>query len=103
MGKIFHEGPNAHLQDYEYGWTLLTTNTKGGIWEATGGPQPSYIIKTARMSWFAFGVENEEMTETMLAELAVEAIRNVSRVAASQNARAQPFFLAVGFLKPHVP
>eukprot|EP00662_Eupelagonemidae_sp_cell21_P034202 gene34202-182_t len=61
MGKIFHEGADTQLQDYRFSWTTSTTNPQSGVWEAKGGPQ-------AIPSWYAFDVDDDEMTETMLAE-----------------------------------
>jgi iduronate 2-sulfatase len=57
-----------------------------------------YNGTVATPSWFAFPNRDEEMTETMLAQHTVDTIANIS--ASSQ---LTPFFLAVGFHKPHVP
>ena len=56
-----------------------------------------YNGSVASPSWYAFPVEDEAMTETMLAQHTVYAIGNLSK-----EASPPPFFLAVGFHKPHV-
>jgi iduronate 2-sulfatase len=97
-GKIFHEGANTQNQDYMHSWTPSTTNAATGVFEATGGPKPMYNGTVATPSWYAFPVEDEEMTETMLAQHTVDTITNLSATKLPH-----PFFLAVGFHKPHVP
>jgi len=99
-GKIFHEGSNTQQQDYRYSWTPSTTNPASGLFEPSGGPKPMYNGKVANPSFYAFDVDDEEMTETMLAEYGVQTIQNLSKVVLDE---APPFFLAVGFHKPHVP
>ena len=100
-GKIFHEGQDTQDQDYRESWTPDTTNPQTGIFEAVGGPKPTYHGLPASPSWFAFDVPDENMTETMLAEHTVETIANLSKAATPEY--ENPFFLAVGFHKPHVP
>lgn len=97
-GKIFHEGANTQNQDYMHSWTPSTTNAATGIFEATGGPRPMYNGTVASPSWYAFPNTDEEMTETMLAQHTVDTITNLS-----SSKLPHPFFLAVGFHKPHVP
>ena len=72
--------------------------SSAGVWEASGGPTPTYHGKAATPLWFAFDVEDEVMTETMLAEHGVQTIANLSK-----GELTAPFFVAVGFHKPHVP
>jgi arylsulfatase A-like enzyme len=104
-GKIFHEGANTQEQDYQHSWTPSTTNPSTGIYDVKGGPKPMYHGSVATPSWYAFDVEDEEMSETQLAEFAVKTIQNLSAAAADSGAGglSKPFFLAVGFHKPHVP
>jgi iduronate 2-sulfatase/deleted-in-malignant-brain-tumors protein 1 len=107
MGKIFHPS-NTQNQDYAHSWTPATTNPKTGIWEAHGGPYPVYDGTVRHLpdrgngsqpSWYAFpNTEEEEMRETKLAQNAVDTIVNLSA-----RALPPPFFLAVGFHKPHIP
>ena len=54
-----------------------------------------YNGSVASPSWYAFDVDDEQMTETMLAEHAVDTLRNLST-----HALPAPFFVAVGFHKP---
>ena len=61
-GKIFHEGGDTQDQDYRYSWTPSTTNPETGVWEASGGPRPMYNGTVANPSYFAFDVDDEEMT-----------------------------------------
>ena len=83
------------MQDYRYSWTPSTTNPNSGVFEATGGPSPMYNGSVATPSWYAFDVPDEQMTETMLAQHAVDTLRNLST-----HALPAPFFVAVGFHKP---
>jgi len=60
----------------------------------------------ASPSWFAFDSDDIGMSEGQLANNAVQTLRNLSaahEVARARGAAAKPFFLAVGFHKPHVP
>lgn len=106
MGKIFHP-EHTQNQDMNHSWTPSTTNQKTGIWEAHGGPYPVYDGTIRHLpdkgngsqpSWYAFPNADEEMTETKLAQNAVDTIANLSA-----RALPPPFFLAVGFHKPHIP
>jgi len=102
-GKIFHEGSNTQDQDYRHSWTPSTTNPDTGIWDKSDGPTPTYNGKDASPSWFAFDVPDDEMAETKLAEHAVDTIANLSKSSQPGMGDGRPFFLAVGFHKPHVP
>ena len=83
------------MQDYRHSWTPSTTNPNSGVFEATGGPSPLYNGSVATPSWYAVDVPDEQMTETMLAEHAVDTLRNLS-----PHALPAPFFVAVGLHKP---
>ena len=110
MGKIFHEGERTQDQDYRHSWTPSSTNQQTGLYEGAcqthKACSPLYDGKKATPSWYAFDVEDIDMAETQLANHAVNTLSNLSATAVAARAAGrnpQPFFLAVGFHKPHVP
>jgi arylsulfatase A-like enzyme len=111
-GKIFHEGTFTDNQDFEHSWTPSTTNPRTGLFEAHTNTthQAKFNGKPAQPSWYAFDVDDEAMGETQLALHIVSTIKNLSdtaMLAAAETATdappPAPFFVAVGFHKPHVP
>ena len=102
LGKVFGEGRNdpkawsvplwperiAGMQyvDWE-GWSRIPAEEKSRT------PVPT-ITWDKRESWQAPEVPDNALQDGQVAELALQALREM---------RDNPFFLAVGFLKPHLP
>ena len=85
VGKIFHGGDEKYFQ--KYGGKF------GGF-----GPRPkekiSYPLGHPLWDWGAFPETDAEMPDTKIANWAIEQLGQE---------HAQPFLLAVGFYRPHVP
>lgn len=93
VGKIFHNGDKANVFD-EY----------GGIFSKYG-PSPKERVKydpewfpekegSTQTDWAAFPAEDSMMTDFKSAAWAVKKL---------QEKHTKPFFLGVGFIRPHVP
>lgn len=97
LGKIFHVGHGN--QDDADSWSVASWKPKGGAYAleaSTANPRPSKSGPKGA-AYESADVSDGRYADGMIAE---EAIRRLRAAAAR---REQPFFLAVGFLKPHLP
>ena len=109
-GKIFHEGADTDLQDWNYSWTPSTTvGPPTGIWDVGSDEDPRPDpVPTNDQAIFAFpdAVKEEQLLDGRLAAHVVQLLANISR-AQNETAEAggtkQPFFVGAGFHRPHVP
>ena len=88
MGKIFHPGPPSGNDDVAYSWSLPyyhAPNTAGNhkVWESFEG------------------IEDDQLQDGKLADNAVKVLQAIKQNRSQGD--SQPFFVAVGFHKPHVP
>ena len=92
MGKIFHPGaPNGH-DDIAYSWSLPYYHSP--LQGEYGGNTTS--------SWWSFdGFEDNQLPDGQIADNAIETLRQLKQNQSKGDDR--PFFLAVGFHKPHLP
>jgi arylsulfatase A-like enzyme len=101
LGKIFHGGlDDAQSWSVETGPVGGATDRpgRGGSAQKTKGPGKKGPV-VAKPSWAIIPREREkEHTEVLLLDSAIAALRGYRTKAPSQ-----PFFLAVGFHKPHLP
>ena len=91
MGKIFHPG-GASGHDDPISWTEPYFHGKAPHWD-----------NASQYSWFAASEEETEqypLLDDQTAEKAIEMLNHLAPEARNGN---QPFFLAVGFHKPHLP
>ena len=88
MGKIFHPGaPNGH-DDIAYSWSLPYYH-------------PPMGVKNRSHSWRSFeGYEDNQLPDGQIADNAVSTLKELKKNVTKGN--TSPFFLAVGFLKPHL-
>eukprot|EP01121_Diplochlamys_sp_Union-15-3_P012622 TRINITY_DN3807_c0_g1_i1.p1 TRINITY_DN3807_c0_g1~~TRINITY_DN3807_c0_g1_i1.p1 ORF type:complete len:213 (+),score=34.19 TRINITY_DN3807_c0_g1_i1:112-750(+) len=84
MGKIFH--PGFWQDDIKYSWSYPYYHA----------PSQNKINGNWTLSWQALDLPDAEMPDGQLATHAVSVLRNVS-------VSEKPFFVAVGFHKPHLP
>jgi arylsulfatase A-like enzyme len=108
MGKIYHNG-----YDDPPSWSVPWVNPKG---EAYGLPESRAILNKKRLKAIADGKNEQDAAsgargpafersnvpdatfhDGALADMAVAALRDL------QKKTNQPFFLAVGFIRPHLP
>eukprot|EP01065_Artemidia_motanka_P008387 TRINITY_DN14215_c0_g1_i1.p1 TRINITY_DN14215_c0_g1~~TRINITY_DN14215_c0_g1_i1.p1 ORF type:complete len:539 (+),score=166.32 TRINITY_DN14215_c0_g1_i1:50-1618(+) len=104
MGKVFHEGAPSRDQDVRYSWSEGANVGKkgdtpgGGLFEGytrATGPHNG-TAQTEPCFWKYSTERDEDVADGMLAQHAAEVITNLSK-------KEKPFFVAVGFHKPHVP
>ena len=90
IGKIFHPGPASGYDD-PISWSLPYFHAKTYGWE------------TLEHSWLAVP-DNETINKPLVdAQIADRAIETLKALAPDAKSGAKPFFLAVGFHKPHLP
>ncbi|MDO8542093.1 MAG: sulfatase [Opitutaceae bacterium] len=103
LGKILHTGHGNHEDPASWSvphWRPSTGNYVTPAGRDARGPAAKNATKASEAKGAA--VENADVPDDAYADgkIATEAIRRLR--AARENPR-QPFFLAVGFLKPHLP
>lgn len=81
IGKIFHVGHSNH--DDPASWTVSSRHSLDDDFEAKG-----------KVPWAAPDVADTDLKDGLIAEAAVKTLQEI---------KDKPFFLAVGFLKPHLP
>jgi iduronate 2-sulfatase len=99
VGKIFHTGHGN--QDDSLSWSVPRWNhteklrllKKIGRGDTTGLESDAPRIKNLNLPWYCSDAPEENMSDFQIARIAVE------RIKAMKDA---PFFMAVGFLKPHL-
>ena len=92
MGKIFHPGAPNGNDDIAYSWSLPYYHSP--LQPEYGGNKTS--------SWWAFeGFEDNQLPDGQIADNAIETLRQLKQNQCKGD--DQPFFLAVGFHKPHLP
>lgn len=93
VGKLFHLGDNAHVFD-EY--ETVSKNLYGPLPTKRINYDPEWFGKPkgTATDWGAFPEDESEMPDFKSAAWAVEKL---------QSNHQKPFFLAVGFVRPHVP
>ena len=98
LGKIYHTGHGNH--DDARSWTVSHWSPKGGGFALPENQPPSRGAGSRNTR--GAPVECADVPDSVYADgmIAEEAIR---RLEAAQSRSNQPFFLAVGFLKPHLP
>ncbi|KAH6936620.1 hypothetical protein HPB50_020344 [Hyalomma asiaticum] len=105
VGKIFHPGPpSGRRQDYPYSWSVKPFTPKSLYYENKEVcPDPSGSPKANLLC--AVNVSTQPLKtlpDLQNAEVATEFLRQWSSKEGSKRAQT-PFFLAVGFYKPHIP
>ena len=93
MGKIFHPGPPNGFDDQKYSWSLPYYHSP---------LEQQYGPGNHSASWRSFdGFEDNQLPDGQIADNAIETLRQLKQNQSKGDDR--PFFLAVGFHKPHVP
>ncbi|MEQ9071164.1 MAG: sulfatase [Gimesia chilikensis] len=98
MGKIFH-----HPQDSAQGWSEPAWRPKGIAWYQRPENQKLHEErqkqgkrKAKGPAWESADVPDNAYADGVLAEQAISKLQQLKK-------QEQPFFLAVGFFKPHLP
>ena len=92
MGKIFHPGPPSGNDDEKYSWS------PEGLpyYHAPDTAHNTYG------SWHSFeGYRDNQLPDGLIADRAVDVLQQLKKN--QSNGDSRPFFLAVGFHKPHLP
>ena len=88
MGKIFHPGAPSGHDDIKYSWSLPYFHGKNAVHNAN--------------SWYRW--ENESDESFVDGQVARNALRTLQQIKENRTkGDDSPFFLAVGFHKPHLP
>ena len=88
MGKIFHPGAPSGNDDIKYSWSLPYFHGKNKV----GSPN----------SWHRFeNISDNDLRDGQIADNAVETLKQIKKNRTEGN--NTPFFVAVGFHKPHLP
>ncbi len=86
MGKIFHPGAPSGNDDRQYSWSV---------------PYFHAPADTANKSWHVFDTNVTNLQDGKIAEYAIYTMKQIKENRTKGDNR--PFFLAVGFHKPHLP
>ena len=91
MGKIFHPGAPSGNDDKAYSWSLPYYHSPLEAKVNRSGP-----------AWVSYeGYEDNQLPDGQVADNAISTLREIKQnLSAGDNT---PFFLAVGFHKPHLP
>ncbi|MCL4204462.1 MAG: sulfatase-like hydrolase/transferase [Pirellulaceae bacterium] len=98
LGKIMHVG-HGNFED-KASWTVPHWRPKGGGYQlpaSTSTTRPANVGGPRGAAIECADVPDEAYADGMIADEAI------ARLRAAQAQPAEPFFLAVGFLKPHLP
>ena len=92
MGKIYHPGPPDGFDDKEYSWS------PEGLPYFHGKNK----VKTGHDSWHSFkDIEDNQLRDGQVADNAISVLKALKENQTKGDDR--PFFVAVGFHKPHLP
>jgi len=86
MGKVFHPLDDKKFRDDPKSWTIPYIKT----------PAPTYMLAGGRKATECADVPDNAYEDGLIAENGVEIIKVMAK-------SEKPFFLAVGFKKPHAP
>lgn len=88
MGKIFHPGAPSGNDDRKYSWSLPYFHGKNKV------KSPN--------AWSSFeNISDNDLRDGQIADNAVETLKQIKRNRTKGDSK--PFFVAVGFHKPHLP
>ena len=97
MGKVFHEGPDCDDQDTKYSWSAEAIFSDGRLFDPQGSSEGA-----GNTLAYQFDDSYEPyLQDGNITDHAVKVIQGL--VEDSKKPNPAPFFLAVGFHKPHVP
>ena len=89
MGKIFHPGAPSGNDDINYSWSLPYYHS------------PLHVTNRTSSWWSFEGYEDNQLPDGQIADNAVATLKELKKNMTKGN--SSPFFLAVGFHKPHLP
>ncbi|XP_062520368.1 iduronate 2-sulfatase-like isoform X2 [Corticium candelabrum] len=95
MGKIFHPGPQSGHNDHSYSWS------REGLPYYESPDQTAQGQNTTSLWWAFDGYTGAELPDGQIAGQALKVLRELKTKQDGGDTR--PFFVAVGFHKPHTP
>ena len=90
MGKIFHPGRPSGNDDVKYSWSPEGLPYFHGVELSTNGT-----------SWHSFDDDDDALRDGQVADNAIKVLKALKQNQTKGDTR--PFFVAVGFHKPHLP
>ena len=90
MGKIFHPGSASGYTNDAPSWSASYYTPKNKKYWTSSAHQPSHRSVAKSM------YDKKPLPDTDIANHAIKVLKTVSK-------KSKPFFVAVGFLKPHLP
>eukprot|EP00117_Sycon_ciliatum_P027848 scpid89841/ scgid22523/ Iduronate 2-sulfatase; Alpha-L-iduronate sulfate sulfatase; Iduronate 2-sulfatase 42 kDa chain; Iduronate 2-sulfatase 14 kDa chain len=97
MGKIFHPGAPSGNDDVAHSWSPEGLPYYHSPVEHQYGPN-----NHTRMWWAFEGFEDNQLPDGQIADNALNVLEQL-KTNETEHGEERPFFLAVGFHKPHVP
>lgn len=97
LGKILHTG-HGNIDDAD-SWSVPSWRPKGGNYALKSSTEDSVASKNGPKgaAYESADVPDNQYNDGMVADEAIERLR------AAKERKDQPFFIAVGFVKPHLP
>ena len=92
MGKVFHPGEAASGHDDPISWSEKYFHANNSAWKNEG-----------RDAWMQADEEKVKQYPLEDMQIATKAIETLERLAPKAKTGEQPFFIAVGFHRPHLP
>ncbi|XP_065190341.1 iduronate 2-sulfatase-like isoform X2 [Sycon ciliatum] len=97
MGKVFHPGSPSGNDDKKYSWSPEGLPYYHSPIEHRYGP----MNKTS-IAWAAEGFEDNQLPDGQIADNALKVLQELKQNR-TEHGETRPFFMAVGFHKPHIP
>ena len=97
MGKVFHPGAPSGDDDKKFSWSPEGLPYYHSPLERRYGP----VVNMTSSIWSFDGFEDNQLPDGQISDNAVQVLKDLKQN--KTNGETRPFFLAVGFHKPHLP
>ena len=97
MGKVFHPGSASGGDDYKFSWSPEGLPYYHSPLEKNYGP----VVNMTSSVWSFEGFDDNQLPDGQISDRALNVLKQLKQN--KTNGDSRPFFLAVGFHKPHLP